>query len=254
VVFPNHVFTELNIEHRSAGRDWASDLGRIVRGLLANSISNWRFGNRRRFLGSKRSRRRRFPLHHAPWRSEPSCHRCNSDFAVGDSTELFSAGAMEKPRWFLFALPLLVTGLSTKPWGWLDFAAVLIWVISIVGEAISDQQLHRFRQQPENKGEVCRDGFWNYSRHPNYFFEWLHWWTYVLLAITAPFGWLTILAPVAMWLFLNRVTGIPHTEAQAIKSRGQKYRHYQETTNAFFPWFPKQTIPATAELTGNSND
>lgn len=155
---------------------------------------------------------------------------------------------------FLFALPLLVTGLSTKPWGWLDFAAVLIWVISIVGEAISDQQLHRFRQQPENKGEVCRDGFWNYSRHPNYFFEWLHWWTYVLLAITAPFGWLTILAPVAMWLFLNRVTGIPHTEAQAIKSRGQKYRHYQETTNAFFPWFPKQTIPATAELTGNSND
>ena len=143
---------------------------------------------------------------------------------------------------FLFALPLLATGFSTKPIGWLDFVALLIWTIAIFGEAISDRQLHRFRQRPENKGEVCRVGFWNYSRHPNYFFEWLHWWTYVLLAITAPFGWLTIMAPVAMWFFLNRVTGIPHTEIQAIKSRGDKYRRYQQTTNAFFPWFPKKTV------------
>lgn len=151
---------------------------------------------------------------------------------------------------FLFALPLLVTGLSSTSflssesfWSWLDAVAILIWFVSIIGEAISDRQLHHFRQQPENKGEVCRVGFWNYSRHPNYFFEWLHWWTYVLLAITAPFGWLTILAPIAMWFFLNRVTGIPHTERQAIKSRGDKYRHYQQTTNAFFPWFPKKAQP-----------
>lgn len=142
---------------------------------------------------------------------------------------------------FLFALTMLVVGLNTKPWGWLDSAAVVVWVISILGEAISDLQLHRFRQEPQNKTEVCQVGFWKYSRHPNYFFEWLHWWTYALLALQAPLGWLTILAPVAMWFFLNRVTGIPHTETQAIKSRGDKYRAYQQTTSAFFPWFPKQS-------------
>jgi len=129
--------------------------------------------------------------------------------------------------------------------------SVSICIASV--EAISDLQLHRFRQQPENKGEVCRVGFWNYSRHPNYFFEWLHWWTYVLLAITAPLGWLTILAPVAMWFFLNRVTGIPHTEIQAIKSRGDKYRNYQQTTNAFFPWFPNNK-PTKPTLNTISND
>lgn len=140
---------------------------------------------------------------------------------------------------YLFALPLLAAGMAASPVGWLDWLAVVIWAISILGEAISDHQLQQFRQNADNKGEVCQVGFWKYSRHPNYFFEWLHWWTYVLLAITAPLGWLTILAPVAMWLFLNRVTGIPHTEIQAIKSRGDKYRRYQQTTNAFFPWFPK---------------
>lgn len=141
---------------------------------------------------------------------------------------------------YLFALPVLVGCLDSAPIGWIDFLAIGVWFVSIVGEAISDQQLHHFRQQPENKGEVCKVGFWKYSRHPNYFFEWLHWWTYVLLAITAPLGWLTILAPVAMWFFLNRVTGIPHTEVQAMKSRGEKYRRYQETTSAFFPWWPKK--------------
>ena len=155
---------------------------------------------------------------------------------------MFRFYQMQAAGAFLFALPLLVAGLGDEPWGWLDWAAVAIWTVSILGEAISDQQLHRFRQDAQNKGEVCQVGFWKYSRHPNYFFEWLHWWTYVLLALTTPLGWLTILAPVAMWFFLNRVTGIPHTEIQAMKSRGDKYRAYQQTTNAFFPWFPKQSL------------
>ena len=158
---------------------------------------------------------------------------------------MFRFYQMQAAGAFLFALPLLVAGLGTKPWGWLDWAAVAIWAVAIFGEAISDYQLHRFRQQSQNQGEVCQVGFWKYSRHPNYFFEWLHWWTYVLLALRAPLGWLTILAPVAMWFFLNRVTGIPHTEIQATKSRGEKYRTYQQTTNAFFPWFPKQNSAPT---------
>lgn len=165
---------------------------------------------------------------------------------------MFRFYQMQAAGAFLFALPLLAVGLAITPWGWLDWAAVGIWTVSILGEAISDFQLYRFRQQPQNKGEVCRVGLWKYSRHPNYFFEWLHWWTYVLLALAAPFGWLTILAPIAMWFFLNRVTGIPHAEIQAVKSRGDKYRTYQQTTNAFFPWLP-QPIPEPSRKT-SSND
>ena len=79
-----------------------------------------------------------------------------------------------------------------------------------------------------------------YSRHPNYFFEWLHWWAYVALAVGASYGWLTLLAPAVMLYFLVCVTGIPPTEAQALASRGEDYRQYQRTTSVFIPWFPKR--------------
>lgn len=158
----------------------------------------------------------------------------------GDSAQLrmFRFYQMQGLGCFLFALPLLAAGYNESPLSWIDGLAVAVWAISIVGEAFADSQLRRFRKQPENRGRVCRSGLWRYSRHPNYFFEWLHWWTYVFLSISTPYGWLTILAPVAMWFFLNHVTGIPQTEIQAIKSRGNRYRAYQATTNAFFPWFP----------------
>ena len=40
-------------------------------------------------------------------------------------------------------------------------------------------------------------------------------------------------------VFLFRITGIPYTEKQALRSRGDAYRDYQETTSVFFPWPPK---------------
>lgn len=118
-------------------------------------------------------------------------------------------------------------------------AGILVWLIAVGGETLSDRQLTRWRENPENKGKTCRKGLWKYSRHPNYFFEWVHWWTYVILAIGSPVFFWSLLGPVLMFLFLYRVTGIPHTERQALKSRGDDYRNYQETTSAFFPWKPK---------------
>jgi steroid 5-alpha reductase family enzyme len=102
--------------------------------------------------------------------------------------------------------------------------------------------LARFRAKPWNKDRVCREGLWYYSRHPNYFFEWLHWCAYVVMAVGAP-GWpLTLIGPVGMgWALLN-VSGIPLAERQALKTRGEDYRDYQQTTNAFLPWRPKRPI------------
>lgn len=141
---------------------------------------------------------------------------------------------------WLFALPVWVV--ANDPSTALDgfvLAALAIWVISLVGESLADRQLAAFKAEPSNRGKVCRVGLWRYSRHPNYFFEWLHWFSYPLAAIGAPNQWLAWLGPVVMLLFLYRVSGIPYTEQQALKSRGAAYREYQRTTSPFIPWPPK---------------
>lgn len=117
--------------------------------------------------------------------------------------------------------------------------ALMVWAGSILGEAIADRQLARFKHRPDSKGKTCREGLWRYSRHPNYFFEWLHWCSYPLLAIGSGYWWVALLGPVVMLLFLYRLTGIPYTEKQALKSRGDDYREYQRTTSAFFPLPPR---------------
>ncbi len=140
----------------------------------------------------------------------------------------------------LFALPILLA--ATNPQSAMttaDWVGLAVWGIAFLGESIADRQLQRFRLDPANRGTVCRAGLWRYSRHPNYFFEWIHWWAYVGFAFGAPWGWLTLLGPTVMYFFLTRVTGIPPTEAQSLKSRGDAYRDYQRTTSVFFPWPPK---------------
>ncbi len=115
-----------------------------------------------------------------------------------------------------------------------------MWLASVGGEAIADRQLAKFRANPANKGKTCRDGLWRYSRHPNYFFEWLHWFAYVLLAIGSPIAWLAWAGPLVMYVFLRWISGIPYTEAQALRTRGEDYARYQRTTPMLIPWFPKE--------------
>lgn len=141
----------------------------------------------------------------------------------------------------LFSLPFILVGMNTAPGisivEWLGAAGVLA---GIAGEASSDASLARFKANPANRGKTCRDGLWNYSRHPNYFFEWLTWCGFALFASASPMGWLAWLCPAAMFHFLVNVTGIPKTEEQALKSRGDDYREYQRTTSKFIPWFKKK--------------
>jgi len=136
----------------------------------------------------------------------------------------------------LFSLPILAAMRGGPLDGW-ALAGAVVWVVAVGGEAAADHQLAAFRSDPQHRGEVCQAGLWRYSRHPNYFFEWLHWWAYVLIGRAAP---LTFLGPVAMLVFLYRLTGIPYTERQSLRSRGEKYRAYQRTTSAFFPWPPRR--------------
>ena len=122
----------------------------------------------------------------------------------------------------------------------LEFAGTALWLAAISGEALADAQLAAFKRDATNKGRVCDAGLWRYSRHPNYFFEWLVWVAYFVFALASPWGWIAIIGPASILYLLLRVTGIPMTEEQSIRSRGDAYRRYQQTTSAFVPWFPKE--------------
>lgn len=140
----------------------------------------------------------------------------------------------------LFSLPFAAVAYNPvegfSMW-WL--AAVLVWLASVAGEGIADAQLARFRADGRNQGRTCRQGLWRYSRHPNYFFEWLHWFAYVFLSVGSPLHLLSWAGPVLMYLFLRYLSGIPWTEAQALRTRGDDYRRYRERTPMLFPWFPR---------------
>lgn len=140
----------------------------------------------------------------------------------------------------LLSSPALVASFNTAmPLQPLEFAAVGLWGIALLGESVADRQLERFKADASNRGRTCRVGLWNYSRHPNYFFEWLIWVAYAMFGVASPGGVITLACPAVMLFLLFRVTGIPATEAQALRTKGDDYRQYQATTSVFVPWFPR---------------
>ena len=113
-------------------------------------------------------------------------------------------------------------------------------------QIIADVQLDRFRQRSAGKGGICRTGLWRYSRHPNYFFEFLIWVSYSIFALSSATGVMDFLAllivPITAYWFLVHFTGIPITELASLQRRGQDYADYCDETNRFFPWLPAKNV------------
>ncbi|MEJ0032138.1 MAG: DUF1295 domain-containing protein [Bacteroidota bacterium] len=120
-----------------------------------------------------------------------------------------------------------------------EVSGIIIWIVAVAGESIADAQLRSFKADPNNKGKVCDRGLWYYSRHPNYFFEWLIWVSFFVFSLGSPYGYVSMICPILMLYFLLKITGIPYTETQSVKSKGQAYIEYQRTTSAFVP-LPKK--------------
>ena len=159
-----------------------------------------------------------------------------------------------KRPWFMFLafyfMQAVIVGLLCVPFAIscanpaelihpLEWVAVLLWLIAVIGEAVADAQLDAFRRKPESAGLVCRTGLWKYSRHPNYFFECLVWIAFALFATGTPGGWVAIYCPILMILLLTKVTGIPANETQALKTRGEAYRVYQKEVSPLVPFWKK---------------
>ena len=147
--------------------------------------------------------------------------------------------------WFI-SIPLLYAIGATTTIGLLDTVAIGLWLIGFFFEAVSDQQLYRFKSDPSNVGKVLDTGLWRYTRHPNYFGESLIWWAYYLFA--APHGpWWIIVAPILMTVLLLKVSGVAMME-KTISTRRPEYADYIDRTNAFLPGIPR------AKGTGNDNE
>lgn len=139
----------------------------------------------------------------------------------------------------LLALPFYVVAAQfNMQWNWITVLAIILWAAALYGETVADQQLYQFKSHPENDDKVCDIGLWRYSRHPNYFFEWLIWVAFAIFAWPADLGVLAIASPLLMLFLLTKVSGIPNLEAHALKTKGEAYRIYQQKTSAFVPWFP----------------
>lgn len=132
----------------------------------------------------------------------------------------------------------------------LEITGIGIWATAYILESTADAQKLLFISK--NKGGVCNVGLWRYSRHPNYFSEWLVWTGLIIAAVPS---WLALESAVAMpvWIVLGvgaisasmmmyttlvYLTGAIPAEYYSVRKRAE-YKSYQQTTNRFFPWFPK---------------
>jgi len=162
------------------------------------------------------------------------------DWAADLNAKMFQFFQFQALLLVALSVPFLLAARNPAPsLHSLEIAAAILWLFALFGETLADAQLAAFKRDHANRGRVCDSGLWRWSRHPNYFFEWLIWVALALFALASPWGWIALYCPALMLFFLLKVTGVSYTESQLLRSKGESYRRYQERTSAFVPWPPK---------------
>ena len=160
----------------------------------------------------------------------------------GDRFPLVSLGTvflLQAGLMWVVSLPLQAVHLrgAAIPLGPLDWLGVALWGVGLTFETVADLQLARFRRTPGQSGQVLDRGLWRYSRHPNYFGEFLVWWGFGLIALAAG-AWWAIAGPAVMTVLLLKVSGVTLLESTIVERR-PGYRDYIARTSAFVPWPPR---------------
>jgi steroid 5-alpha reductase family enzyme len=147
--------------------------------------------------------------------------------------------------WLLSVSILVAARNPAPPLCWSDWVGAVLLLSAVIGEAVADAQLTSFRRNPANRRRVCDTGLWSLSRHPNYFFEWLGWVAYAVIAIGPGgrfgWGWLALSGPIFMYGLLVHISGVPPLEAHMLRSHGNAFRSTQRRIRAFWP-IPKFRI------------
>jgi steroid 5-alpha reductase family enzyme len=244
-------------QQRTGNSGWVDTIWTFSVGLVGAASALWSFE-----AGGPNARQWLVAVLVAVWSARLGAHIAVRTSGISDDpryaafAEEWGAGAPRKMFFFLQnqalgSIPLVfavfvAAHFPSRELRLQDCLGALILLTGIAGEALADRQLKQFRERPDNRGRVCDVGLWRWSRHPNYFFEWLGWLAYPVIAISAsgpvscPWGWAALLAPAFMYWILVYVTGIPPLEAQMLRSRGDRYRAYQARTSIFFPLPPRE--------------
>ena len=165
------------------------------------------------------------------------------DWGGGFQRRMLQFALSQAPCGAILAGAVHVAAHNPAPFGRpLDFVGLLIFAGAWVGEASADAQLARFKADAANRGGIASIGLWGWSRHPNYFFEWLTWTAYAPLALAPdyPQGWWSLAAPALMFVLLNYVSGVPPLERAMRESRGRAFDAYAARTSRFFPLPPRR--------------
>ena len=163
-----------------------------------------------------------------------------AEWAPNANLKFFVFFQMQALSNVFLAIPYFIIAVNPDPQiSTIEYIGAGLWFLSIIGEGLSDWQLKQFKKNPANKGKVCEAGFWNYSRHPNYFFQLMIWISVLIFALPSPYGWMAVVCPLVIGLLIFKVTGIPMTEEQSLRSKGELYKEYQRTTSPFIP-LPKR--------------
>ncbi|MGQ3891758.1 DUF1295 domain-containing protein [Legionella sp. CNM-4043-24] len=136
---------------------------------------------------------------------------------------------------FIFVVSISWYFISLNPAqniSFIELAGLILFTFALAMETLADLQLQQFKKSPS--GKVCNQKLWRLSRHPNCFFDWLVWCSFTFFAISSPYGLLSVISPLALYLIMVHMT-IPVTEGESVKARGQAYIDYQSTVPAFFP-------------------
>jgi len=184
---------------------------------------------------------------HLVWRSshkidDPRYAELIKGWGETASRELFMLMLKQALVSLPLALSIFIAAHNPAPGlGLTDILAVLICAVAVLGEALADAQLRAFIAT--RKGGVCERGLWRFSRHPNYFFEWLYWVSFPVIAADFsggyPWGFAAMIGPAMMYWLLRYVSGVPPLEAHMLAKHGDLYRDYQRSTNVFFPGPPR---------------
>ena len=129
---------------------------------------------------------------------------------------------------FIGLLPLLY---QPAPFTVIDVIAVMIWIVGMLFELIADYQLYRFTRDPANRGKILDRGLWRYTRHPNYFGEFLIWWAFFVMAAASGYWW-SLVSPMIITLLLFKVSGVGLME-KGMTERRPGYQQYVEQTSTF---------------------
>ena len=245
-----------NVQRRTGKSGWIDAIWSLATGAAGAGLALWAVNADSASLG----RGLMVAIMVAGWGLRLGSHIASRTARGGEDpryADLARQWGAEFPRrlfWFLqiqaasgllLAVAVFVAARNPAPFpGLFDALGAVLFVVSLAGESIADRQLAAFRANPANKGGVCDAGLWGWSRHPNYFFEWLIWISYALIAIDPsgayPWGAATLLGPLFMYWLLVHVSGVPPLEASMARSRGEAFAAYQARVNAFLPVPPRK--------------